>query len=556
MTLSVARTALDIALAFTNRGWSPVPIPRGEKGPTATGWPHLRITAATANQHFNGAAANIGVILGDASQGLTDVDLDCDEAVVLAPYVLPKTGAIFGRASRRSSHWLYQTELAQTADKATVAFRDPTGTGRSTLVELRIGGASGAQTVFPGSTHASGELVTWEENGEPEKVDGAELQHRVALLGACCLLTRYWPKEGGRHEAALIVGGVMSRAGLTSSRAAQLVEAVALVAGDPEIRDRKKAAQDAAEAYQAGKNTYGLSQLRQTFGEKAANCIAEWVGYSEAASRPVVLNRESAQAAITINDDADARPPAFTDEALALRFADQHAGDLRYVAARGKWMHYDGQRWTSDETLLAYNYARKLCRIEARECNEHKIAKLLATAKASSAVERLARADRKLAATNEQWDVDPWLLNTPTGVIDLRTGVVRPPLPTDYMTKITAVGPGGDCPIWKKHLFRITGDDGELVAYLQRVFGYSLTGITQEHALFFAYGTGANGKSVTINTIAGILGDYQRSAPIETFTASHTDRHPTELAGLQGARLLPASRPRRGALGQRARSRR
>jgi putative DNA primase/helicase len=75
---------------------------------------------------------------------------------------------------------------------------------------------------------------------------------------------------------------------------------------------------------------------------------------------------------------------------------------------------------------------------------------------------------------------------------------------------------------------------------MQRMFGYALTGDTTAHALFFLFGTGANGKSVTIDTIAGILNDYHRTAAIETFTASTTERHPTDLAGLRGARLVTA----------------
>jgi putative DNA primase/helicase len=92
------------------------------------------------------------------------------------------------------------------------------------------------------------------------------------------------------------------------------------------------------------------------------------------------------------------------------------------------------------------------------------------------------------------------------------------------MTKITAVGPRGGCPRFLAFLDRITGGDGELVSYLQRVLGCGLTGLTREHTLFFGYGTGANGKSVLLSTVAGILGDYHRSAPIETFTASSGDR--------------------------------
>jgi putative DNA primase/helicase len=114
------------------------------------------------------------------------------------------------------------------------------------------------------------------------------------------------------------------------------------------------------------------------------------------------------------------------------------------------------------------------------------------------------------------------------------------------MTKITSVPPGGACPIFRAFLDRVTGSDAELGNYLKRLFGYSLTGITREHVLAFLYGTGANGKSVLLTTVAGILHDYHRAAPIETFTASQNERHPTDLAGLAGARLVTASETEEG----------
>ena len=240
------------------------------------------------------------------------------------------------------------------------------------------------------------------------------------------------------------------------------------------------------------------------------------------------------------------RPPAFSDEALALRFAERHDGDLRYVAAWNKWLVWNGHHWRFDDTIYAFDRARAICREAAAECNDDKLAFAIASAKTDAAIERLARADRRLAATVDQWDADPWLLSTPVGLIDLRTGACRPHRADDYMTKITSVGPGGDCPRFLAFLKRITGGDAELVSYLQRVFGYALTGLTREHALFFAYGTGANGKSVLLSTVAGIMGDYHRAAPIETFTASIGDRHPTDLAGLRGARLVTATEMEEG----------
>jgi putative DNA primase/helicase len=137
-------------------------------------------------------------------------------------------------------------------------------------------------------------------------------------------------------------------------------------------------------------------------------------------------------------------------------------------------------------------------------------------------------------------------LNTPAGVINLETFETRRAQATDYITKITAVAPSGDCPRWLQFIDEVTGGDKELGAYLARVAGYSLTGSTQEHALFFFYGTGRNGKSVFLNTLSGILGDYQRVAPIETFTLSTGERHPTELAMLRGARLVTATETEEG----------
>ena len=235
-------------------------------------------------------------------------------------------------------------------------------------------------------------------------------------------------------------------------------------------------------------------------------------------------------------------PPRDSDEALALVFAARHQDDLRYTAAWGKWHFWTGTRWQVDDTRLAIDRARAVC----REAANVTAAKAIASARAVTAVEGLARSDRRLAATAEQWDADPWILNTPGGVVDLKTGLTRPHDPADHLTKITGAAPGGGCPLFLKSLSQITGSDPELTAFIQRTAGYALTGDTSAHALFFAYGTGANGKGVLINTLAGILGDYHKTAPIETFTASTSERHPTDLAGLRGARLVTASETEEG----------
>ena len=252
---------------------------------------------------------------------------------------------------------------------------------------------------------------------------------------------------------------------------------------------------------------------------------------------------------LTVDDE----PVASTDEsvwgtedALALAFTRRYHRDWRYVATWGRWLIWDGCRWRTEDTLAATDLIRSVCRHAALKSNNPKIAAKLASASTVGGVERLARADRRHAATTDEWDADPWLLNTPGGVVDLKTGRTRANERADRMTKITTATPRGKCPQWTAFLAGITGGDGELQAYLQRMVGYCLTGTTSAHALFFLYGTGANGKSVFANVVSTMLGDYAATASMDTFVETRGDRHPTDLAGLRGARFVTAIETEQG----------
>ncbi|MEA2754278.1 MAG: putative primase/helicase [Aliidongia sp.] len=239
--------------------------------------------------------------------------------------------------------------------------------------------------------------------------------------------------------------------------------------------------------------------------------------------------------------------PKFSEGALAVEFVRRHPG-WRYVALWGRWFEWQGYRWAFEETAKAKDLAHAVGCDTARIGlqNKGQTAKKLASDQTANAVERLARVNRAYAATAKQWDQDPWLLATPDGTVDLRTGQMRPAQRDDYITKSTAVAPGGGCPIWLKFLASVTGGDAELVAYLQRVAGYSLTGITSEQALFFLYGSGGNGKGTYINTLVSLMGDYAAVASMDSFVASHNDRHSTEIAMLRGARLVSAQETEEG----------
>jgi putative DNA primase/helicase len=241
--------------------------------------------------------------------------------------------------------------------------------------------------------------------------------------------------------------------------------------------------------------------------------------------------------------------PIPSEDFLALEFTARHLRDLRFVPAWGKWMRWDGARWKEDTTLAAFDLARKIVReraVELAEITSGKDAIALASAKTVAAVERLARSDQTLARSVDAWDTDLWLLNTRDGIVDLRCAALLPHDQNCYMTKLTASGAAGDCPRWLAFLGRVTAGDKELTAYLQRVAGYCLTGSTRDHAMFFLHGTGGNGKGVFLNTLPSVLADYAVVAAMETFVETRSDRHPTDLAMLRGARLVIAQETEKG----------
>lgn len=166
-----SQSAYQVAVNYVRRGWRVVPVRFRTKAPVIDGWQNLRITDADLLCYFS-TRTNVGVLLGEPSGWLIDVDLDHSLAVTLAAAFLPSTGAIFGRASKRRSHWLYYAA-------GPVETRKWQLPGRKMVVELR---STGGQTVFPGSTHASGEPIEWDAAGEPAIVDPLELESALERL--------------------------------------------------------------------------------------------------------------------------------------------------------------------------------------------------------------------------------------------------------------------------------------------------------------------------------------------------------------------------------------
>ena len=235
-----------------------------------------------------------------------------------------------------------------------------------------------------------------------------------------------------------------------------------------------------------------------------------------------------------------------TEDAAALSFTRKNP-NLRFCHSWKQWLEWDRTVWRPDKTVRVFDMIRSHCRENSEWAAKTPTdQKKICSPSFVAGVERFCRSDRQHACTDEIFDTDEWLLNTPAGMVSLNNGKMQPHNAAAFCSKITAVGPGGDCRRWHEFLRTVTNDDQELQAYLQRLAGYCLTGSIREHSLHFLYGTGANGKGTFLNTLIGILSDYATTAPIETFTESRNDRHPTELAMLDGPRLVVAQETEQG----------
>ncbi|WP_052403016.1 phage/plasmid primase, P4 family [Muricoccus aerilatus] len=237
-----------------------------------------------------------------------------------------------------------------------------------------------------------------------------------------------------------------------------------------------------------------------------------------------------------------------TEDSVAAAFAREHGETLRFCHHAGQWHRWGGAIWRPEETRLAFDWARGMARELAASFGEDKVIVTAGKAGFASGVERFAQADRAFARTSDTWNRDPWLLGTPGGTVDLRTGELRPARQDDHISRSAAVAPSltAECPLWDAFLLQAAGGDKDLIGFLQRWFGYCLTGITREHALLFVYGPGGNGKGVLLVTVASILSSYATTAAMDTFTVSKADKHPTDLAMLHGARLVMTTETEEG----------
>jgi putative DNA primase/helicase len=248
------------------------------------------------------------------------------------------------------------------------------------------------------------------------------------------------------------------------------------------------------------------------------------------------------------------------DTQRALRFAKEFAGELRYVQAWKKWLLWDGVRWAPDEDGAVFRKAQEMPKLflqEASKIDDPDRRKKAAGAAIAAGDKRkieamisLAQCQIGIAASPTLFDSDPLLLGVCNGVVDLRTGTFREARREDYIIKQagTAYDASATCPTWEKFLSRVLSENAELISFIQRAVGYSLTASIVEQVLFFLYGTGQNGKSTFAECLKHLFGGYMIKATTALYTLDRRGKEPeTEIARLVGKRLVTGSETEEGA---------
>lgn len=538
-----AAAVRDAALDYLARGWAPIPIPLRSKNPNRPGWEQERLTDADIHREFSGAPRNIGVLLGEPSGWLIDIDLDHETTVRLAPSYLPPTDAVFGRLSKPRSHWLYRV----TGPIKTKKFKSPSS---GMLVELRV---NGLQTVFPPSIHEKGERIEWDEEGEPALIAPDVLLKAVSELASAARAelgdiekpTRYSQDDRRDDHRAKDCLAAMLRMNmvdhndgssrlyaaacraveydLTEYDAMSTIRAYAMASpfprqwSDDEILQRIKQAEGNVER---GKSL--LKSGGATDGQRRSN--------------PIIV--------------ASAGEFNLTDLGNAQRFAARHGDKVRYCHQWSKWLVWDTKRWAIDQTgaveRLGKDTVRTMLAEAAKEPDDNRRRALTRHALASesatkiAAMLRLAQSEPGIPVLPADLDTDHWLLNVRNGTINLKTMELQEHRQSDMITKLAPVEFDMDatCPTWERVIRDITRQRERLVRYIQRVCGMCLTGSVLEQILNIFYGSGCNGKSTLLEMLLALLGeDYAIKAPHDLLMTKRGE-HPTERADLLGKRLV------------------
>ena len=534
-------TARAVAEQYVGRGWAVIPVPFQSKNPNRKGWERWRITLDQLGDHFNGHPQNIGVLLGEPSGWLIDVDLDHMRAVELAPQFLPQTDAVFGRPGKPRSHWLYRV----TSPAPTKKFRSKSA---GMLVEFR---STGMQTVFPPSTHESGEPIQWvDPDAEPATVDPQELLNAVKQLAETVLVelgekVAPRPPKPKRAVAALVDAtlpmavpaqrryerclAAMLRMDMVDNHdGSSRLYAAACRAIEHDLDDANglAAIREYARQHPFPRDWSDQDALRRmrdaenvcTRGKAIASHLDDEglvrLGTRDPKSGRLVLSpKRTLPTAEAFVADFYQHPDG--------RTLHSHAGVLmawrsnRYVEVEENEVRQRIQRWLHDALRYAYNPQTQEVELVPFDSNPASVNGALDTLRSHVHV--------PVSIAPPAWLGQSSARPEPRDILPCRSMLLHlpsmerlPPAPTFFNTNALEFDPNLEAPeahSWQRFLHQLFDGDLEALELLQEWFGYCLTPDTSQQKMLLIVGPRRSGKGTIARVLNRLIGSGNVCGP-------------------------------------------
>ena len=506
------------------------------KIPVDSDWPNL----VKAKEEVLPMGGNIGLLLG-AKSGIIDVDLDCREAKGLADLILPTPFAEFDRGTSDSGHYLFRANSFGPTKRFT-------GAGsKTTIVELR---ADGVQTMIPPSVHPDGSHLAFQAfNEHADPVEYSDLLKHVSLLAAVSEITQNWT-HGQRHNLALGFAGLCIKADLDPNLIMQIIQRICSLTNDVDEQDRLNAVRFSVN--KAADDLAGFSLLTDLLGYGAAKRIADRVDqYTDKGTTTSLIQAHMPRSSVLeLGQFADRAN--VTEAKMGIQFAEWLKGKAVYIIESKQWMIWNGCFWEADLCNniqnLAYQFVQdiKITLIENGSVHD---ARELSSFESLNRLQNIsAFASTRLSISASLFDADPMILATRTDWVNLETGTAHAPDPKILVSKASDVnfGVAATCPKFEQFVNDIFEGNSELISFVRRAIGYSLTGSTSEQCLFIMIGDGANGKSTFVNVIKHLLGTYGTTAAAQTLIAQGGSSIGDDLVDLARSRFISVSETEEG----------
>lgn len=560
-------TLAQWALAYARRGWAIHPLIPADKRPLLSDWPNRATSDLDTVRAWWEATpyANIGLACGPTGLVAIDLDLDPDKDLdgrqawaELAPTLGGPWDTLTSNTPRGGRHLVYR------APDGAVIRNSASKLGPG--IDVR---GAGGYIVLPPSLVDDGRGYAWEPGRGPGDMEPATLPAEVAAL----LVERLPPPRPGpsapprnatAYALAALDGELAELARAQHGQRNHTLNRCAYKLGEL-VGAGLLSRVEVEEALTQAAYDIGLHNDPNCGPRGIAKTIASGLTAGEANPRQVPA---PSSGTVTATNGLPYEPPPAgvavelaeyhkTDMGNADRLCFRHGQNLRYCDLWAKWLVWTGQRWAIDETRKVERLTEETVRdlyIEAGmadSAEERAERRKWAKASESDAKRRamLHTAGAKLPTHPAELDRDPWLLAVENGTLDLRTGELLAHRRGDMITKLAPVtyDPAAEAPLWLAFLDRIMQGNANLIGFLQRAIGYSLTGDTREQVFFIAHGSGANGKTTLIETIMALLGDYGTTTPVETLMIKKgMGGIPADIARLRGARLVTATEGEQG----------